>query len=54
MFWQKKRISRAQCPPVESIDDFVEWLLKYCDDFEEFRNHLYLIIYGTVFPFLDS
>ena len=38
MFWQKKRINRAQCPPVESIDDFVEWLLKYSDDFEEFRD----------------
>lgn len=43
MFWRRKnanKVERGRRPPVEQLDGFVEWLLRYGEDFDVFRQTL--------------
>lgn len=51
MFWRKKnKVERAQRPSVEELNGFVEWLLRYGEDFAVFRQTLR----GSVNNFVDT
>lgn len=52
MFWRNKntrKVERSQRPPVEELNGFVEWLLRYGQDFDVFRQTLR----GTVNNFVN-
>ncbi len=38
MFWRKKStVDSSKCPSIDNIDGFVEWLLRYGEDFDAYR-----------------
>jgi hypothetical protein len=55
MFWRKKQSDKAKVeqsrrPPVEELDAFVEWLLRFGADFEEYRQ----VLRGTMNGFVAN
>ena len=55
MFWRKKdtnktKVEQANRPPVEELDRFVEWLLRFGQDFAEYRT----VVRGSQSNFVNT
>jgi hypothetical protein len=53
MFWNRKsgnKVVRSSRPPVDELDGFVEWLLRYGTDFDEYRQ----VLRGTMNNFVAT
>ena len=53
MFWRKKdsnKLEKGRRPPVEELDRFIEWLLRYGEDFDQFRQ----VVRGSMNNFITT
>lgn len=55
MFWRRKdgnkpKIEQSRRPPVEELEGFIEWLLRFGADFEEYRQ----VVRGSRNAFITS
>jgi hypothetical protein len=53
MFWRKKdssKVEKGQRPPVEQLGGFVEWLLRYGEDFDAYRK----VVRGSMNSFIST